>query len=114
MTISPLELRKLFDEFLQLSAMNHPESHELTNPLLKHYVNYNIDLISEIIKLSNQQLKQLKTVKDANEVFELQAAQAENLNKIIPVNTQNFLNSTLTQIADYNAWLKAHCELTTD
>ena len=84
------------------------------NSLIKRYVEQNISILNDILVTSIENLKHLQEAKSPNEIICTQARFANEINKKLSIATQRFLNASLGHIADYNEWLKAHCDLATD
>lgn len=82
--------------------------------IIKHYVEQNIMVLNDIFSSSIEHLKHIQNVKNANEVICAQARFTNEITKKLTLSAQRFLNTSLGQIADYNEWLKAHCDLATD
>ena len=59
-------------------------------------------------------LTNLQKAKSANDIICTQARFTNEINKKLTLSAQRFLNASLGHIADYNEWLKEHCDLATD
>jgi len=102
---------KIFSDMLD----NLPNSQdEHVNSLVKHYIEQNLIILNDIFSTSIENLKRLQMAKSANDIICTQARFTNDISKKISLSTQRFLNASLGQIADYNEWLKAHCDLATD
>ncbi|OGT52637.1 MAG: hypothetical protein A3E84_00660 [Gammaproteobacteria bacterium RIFCSPHIGHO2_12_FULL_42_13] len=84
------------------------------NTLSKRYVEQNIAILNDIIALSIDNLKKLHNANTVNEIICTQAHFTTKINEKLVQSTQGFLNASLGNIADYNEWLKANCDLSTD
>lgn len=84
------------------------------NQLIKRYIEQNLLLFNDIFATSIKNLNHLKNAKTANDVICAQARFTNEITKNLALSTQRFLNASLGQVADYNEWLKAHCDLATD
>ena len=87
---------------------------EQVNTLVKHYIEQNLIILNDVFSASIDNLKRLKNAKSANDIICTQARFANEVSKKLSLSTQRFLNASLGQIADYNEWLKAHCDFATD
>ncbi len=87
---------------------------EQINNLVRHYIEQNLIILNDVFSASIDNLNRLKNVNTANDVICTQARFANEVSKKLSLSTQRFLNASLGQIADYNEWLKAHCDLATD
>lgn len=84
------------------------------NILIKRYIEQNVSILNEIFATSIDNLKKLETAKTPEEIICVQARFTNEINKKLALFAQRFLNASLGHIADYNEWLKAHCDLATD
>jgi len=92
-----------------------PEStDEQIQSLLRRYTEQNILLLNDIVNISIENLTRLKDAQNANDIICMQARFTNDISKKIALSAQRFLNASLGHIADYNEWLKAHCDLSTD
>lgn len=82
--------------------------------LMKRYNEQNILLLNEILTTSIENLKRLQCAKTSNDIICTQARFTNEVSKKLSLSAQRFLNASLGHIADYNEWLKAHCDLSTD
>ena len=89
------------------------ENEQMRN-LVKQYVEQNIMILNEIFNISINNLKKLQNAKTTHEIISTQAKFTHDVGSKLSLSTQRFLNSSLAHIADYNDWLKAHCDLATD
>lgn len=87
---------------------------EQINNLITQYIEQNLIILNDVFSASIDNLNRLKTAKSANDVICTQARFANEVSKKLSLSTQRFLNASLGKIADYNEWLKAHCDLATD
>lgn len=82
--------------------------------LKKRYIEQNISILNDLFVSSIDNLKRLQQVKSPNDIICAQARLTSDMNKKLALSAQRFLNASLGHIADYNEWLKAHCDLSTD
>lgn len=102
---------KMFSEMIN----QLPDSdNEQIKTLIDRYVEQNILLFNDIFATSIDNLKRLQQAKTANDIICTQARFSNEISKKISLSTQRFLNASLGHIADYNEWLRAHCDLSTD
>lgn len=87
---------------------------EQVNNLIKTYVDQNLIILNDVFSTSIENLKRLEKAKTTNDVICTQARFTNEISKKLSLSTQRFLNTSLGHIADYNEWLKAHCDLATD
>lgn len=82
--------------------------------LIKRYVEQNLMILNDVFSTSIDNLNKLQNAKTADDIICTQARFTNEISKKISLSTQRFLNASLGHIADYNEWLKAHCDLATD
>ena len=82
--------------------------------LIRRYAEQNILMMNDMLTTSIENLSKLQKAKTANDVICMQARFTNEISKKLSLSAQRFLNASLGHIADYNEWLKAHCDLATD
>ncbi len=87
---------------------------EQLNNLVKRYIEQNLIILNDVFSTSIENLKRLQKANNVNDVICLQARFTSELAQKLTLSTQRFLNASLGNIADYNDWLKSHCDLATD
>lgn len=87
---------------------------EQIDTLIKRYIEQNLVIMNDVLGTSIENLNQLQSAKSPNDVICTQARFTNELSKKLAMSAQRFLNASLGHIADYNEWLKAHCDLATD
>lgn len=87
---------------------------EKMKTLQDRYVEQNIHILNDVLLTSIENLQRLKGAKNSNDVICTQARLTNDVSKKLSLSAQRFLNASLGHIADYNDWLKAHCDLATD
>jgi hypothetical protein len=97
----------LLDQFPQAND-------EQMTMLTKRYIEQNVLVLNDVIASSIDHLKKLQQAKTANDIICLQARFTNEISKKLSLSAQRFLNASLGHIADYNEWLKSHCDLATD
>jgi hypothetical protein len=102
--------RVFSDLIAKIPAM---ENEQMSN-LSKQYVEQNIIILNDVFASSIKNLKQLQQAKTMNDIICIQAQFTHEISKKLSLSTQQFLNTSLAHISDYNEWLKAHCDLATD
>lgn len=108
------EFHDNWKKFVEL-VDNLPDiQNEQINSLTKRYVEQNIMILNDVFATSIENLKHLQKAKSANDIICTQARFTNELSKKLTLSAQRFLNASLGNIADYNEWLKAHCDLATD
>lgn len=94
---------------------NMPKKHDQhISTLMERYVEQNLMILNEVLSTSIDNLKQLQAAESTNEIICTQARFTHDINKKLSLSAQRFLNASLGHIADYNDWLKAHCDFATD
>jgi hypothetical protein len=93
----------------KLNQNNHAH-----NLLINQYIDQNLTVLNDIFATSIKHLEQLQHAKNPNDVICTQARFTSEMSRKLTISTQQFLNHSLGQMADYNDWLKAHCDLATD
>lgn len=94
---------------------NIPHSNnEQLNGLIKRYIEQNIIFLNDVFTSSIENMQHLQKAQSPNDVICTQAKFTNEINKRLSLSAQRFLNASLSHIADYNEWLKAHCDITTD
>jgi len=102
---------KIFSDLLDNMTT---QENEQTNKLVKQYIEQNIMILNDVFSISIDNMKRLQDAKSTNEIICIQARFTNEVSKQLTLSTQRFLNASLGHIADYNEWLKAHCDLATD
>lgn len=82
--------------------------------LIKRYIEQNVLILNEVFCLSIDNLKKLEHANTPNDIICAQAKFTHEITQKLSLSAQRFLNASLGHIADYNEWLKAHCDLATD
>ena len=82
--------------------------------LIKQYIEQNLIVLNEVFTTSIENMKRLQKAQTTNDIICTQARFTNEIGKKLSLSTQRFLNASLGHIADYNEWLKAHCDLATD
>lgn len=102
---------KIFSELIdKIPAGDNEQIQNLT----QSYIEQNLIILNDIFATSIENLKRLQKAKTTNDVICTQARFTNDISKKLSLSTQRFLNTSLGHIADYNEWLKAHCDLATD
>lgn len=81
---------------------------------IKRHIEQNINLINDVFTISMQHLQQLQQVSGTDDILRLQTRLANEMSQKLALAAQRFLNHSFNNIADYNEWLKQHCDLATD
>jgi hypothetical protein len=100
--------------FFELVDQLQKNGDEKTNKLMNCYLEQNVKLLNDVISTSIYHLKRLQKTSTENDIICTQAKFTSEINQKVSLSTQHFLNVSLGHIADYNEWLKAHCDLATD
>lgn len=90
------------------------KQNEQMRALTERYIEQNLMILNEVMATSIENLKRLQHAKSSNEIICAQAKLTNDLSKKLSLSAQRFLNASLGHIADYNDWLKAHCDFATD
>jgi hypothetical protein len=85
-----------------------------TITLIQRYIEQNLLILNDVFSTSIDNLKRLQKAKTQNDIICIQARFTNELSKKLALSAQRFLNASLGHIADYNEWLKANCDLSTD
>ena len=104
---------KIFSEIIDHLPAKAIKDEQIAT-LIKRYIEQNIIILNDVFSTSIDNLKKLQKAKTANDIICTQARFTNELSKKLSLSTQRFLNASLGHIADYNEWLKAHCDLATD
>lgn len=102
---------KIFSDLIDKLPHAHDEQ---IAALVKRYVEQNLIILNDVFATSIDNLKRLQHAKTPNDVICTQARFTNEISKKLSLSAQRFLNASLGHIADYNEWLKAHCDLATD
>lgn len=102
---------KIFSDLVQ-QLPNHQD--ETMNILLQRYIEQNLMVFNDMFATSIENLRKLEKAKTPNDIICTQARFTNEISKKLSLSAQRFLNASLGHIADYNEWLKAHCDLATD
>ena len=108
------EFKEHCDAFSELVNQFPHASDEQLDILIKRYIDQNLVIMNDVFTTSIENLKRLQKAKNANDVICTQARFTNEISKKLAMSAQRFLNASLGHIADYNEWLKAHCDLATD
>lgn len=108
------EFQENWKKFVELVDNLPDVKDEKLNALTKRYVEQNIIILNDVFASSIENLKHLQKAKTANDIICTQARFTNEISKKLALSAQRFLNASLGHIADYNEWLKAHCELATE
>lgn len=101
-------------KFVELVDSLPSVQNEQQNLLANRYVEQNIMILNDVFSTSIESLKQLQKATSPNDIICIQARFTNELTKKLALSAQRFLNASLGNIADYNEWLKTHCDLATD
>jgi hypothetical protein len=102
---------KMFTDLI--NQIPHTNNEQL-DILVKRYVEQNLIVMNDVFTTSIENLKRLQKAQQPNDVICIQARFTNEISKKLALSAQRFLNASLGHIADYNEWLKAHCDLATD
>lgn len=102
---------KLFSELVDQFPTSKDEQIET---LVKRYIEQNLSILNDVFATSIDNLKRLQKADSTNDIICTQARFTNEISKKLSLSAQRFLNASLGHIADYNEWLKAHCDLATD
>lgn len=108
------EMQENWQKFSDLINKLPQVQNEQVALLIKRYVEQNIIILNEVFCLSIDNLKKLEHAEHANDIICAQAKFTQEISHKLSLSAQRFLNASLGHIADYNEWLKAHCDLATD
>ncbi len=108
------ELLQNWKHFSQIVQNPIQSPDELTARMIKRYAEQNIDILNDFLVSSIEHLNRLQKVKSLNEVICTQARLTDEIGKKLMKAAQQFFNTSLGNVSDYNEWLKAHCDLATD
>lgn len=108
------ELQKNWQVFAELIQNIPTLTDEQLDILIKRYIEQNLIILNDVFTTSIENLRRLQKANDANDIICTQARFTNEISKKLSLSTQRFLNASLGHIADYNEWLKAHCDLATD
>lgn len=108
------EFQQNSDTFAELINQIPQTSNEQVDILIKRYIDQNLAIMNDVFTTSIENLKRLQKAKTTNDVICIQARFTNEISKKLAMSAQRFLNASLGHIADYNEWLKAHCDLATD
>ena len=108
------EFQENWKNFSELIDQLPTSDDEQINTLIKRYIEQNLIILNDVFATSIDNLKRLQNAKCANDIICTQARFTNEVSKKLALSAQRFLNASLGHIADYNEWLKAHCDLATD
>ena len=91
-----------------------PIENEQMNHLAKQYIEQNLLILNDVFETSIDNVKRMQKAKTVNEIICTQARFTNEISQKLTLSSQRFLNASLGSMADYNEWLKAHCDLATD
>ena len=102
---------KNFSDLIDKFPTMHDEQ---MSSLVKRYIEQNLIVLNDVFTTSIDNLERLQKAKSPNDIICTQARFTNEISKKLSLSAQRFLNASLGHIADYNEWLKAHCDLATD
>lgn len=102
---------KTFTQLVDAIPTTHDEK---IQTLLQRYVEQNLIILNDVLQSSIENLQRLQKAENSNDIICMQARLTTDVSKKLSLSAQRFLNASLGHIADYNDWLKAHCDLATD
>lgn len=108
------DLLQHWKQFSQLVQDPIQAKDKLTADLVKRYSEQNIEILNDVLVSSIDHLKRLQTAKSLNDVVCTQARLTDEIGKKLMKAAQKFFNASLGNVADYNEWLRAHCDMATD
>jgi hypothetical protein len=108
------EFKQNTETFLDLIEQAPHIQNEQLDILMKRYIEQNLVIMNDVFTTSIENLKRLQKANTPNDVICIQARFTNEISKKLALSAQRFLNASLGHIADYNEWLKAHCDLATD
>jgi hypothetical protein len=108
------EFKQQCDAFTDLINQVPETNNEQLDILIKRYIDQNLVIINDVLTTSIENLSRLQKAKTTNDIICTQARFTNEISKKLAMSAQRFLNASLGHIADYNEWLKAHCDLATD
>lgn len=108
------EFQQSCETFSELIKEMPTTQNEQLDTLIKRYVEQNLVVMNDVFTTSIENLKRLQKAHNPNDVICIQARFTNEISKKLALSAQRFLNASLGHIADYNEWLKAHCDLATD
>ena len=108
------EYQQNLEAFSTLIQQHPATADEQLATLMKRYAEQNLIVMNDVLTTSIDNLKRLQQAKQPNDVICIQARFTNEISKKLALSAQRFLNASLGHIADYNEWLKAHCDLATD
>lgn len=108
------EFQRNLQAFSDLINETPNTRNEQLDTLMKRYIEQNLVVMNDVFTTSIENLKRLQNAKNPNDVICIQARFTNEISKKLTLSAQRFLNASLGHIADYNEWLKAHCDLATD
>jgi hypothetical protein len=102
---------KIFSDLLEQIPNSEDQN---INTLIKRYIEQNLSILNDVFSTSIDNIKRLQKIQSANDIICTQARFTNEVSKKLALSAQRFMNASLGDIADYNEWLKAHCDLATD
>ncbi len=108
------EFQENWKTFTALIEQLPTHQHEQMSALQHRYIEQNLSILNDIFSTSIDHLKKIHHAKSPNEIICTQARFTNEVTHKLSLSAQRFLNASLGHIADYNEWLKAHCDLATD
>lgn len=103
-----------WNTFYNLINEIHKIKDDKMSSLINRYTEQNIVILNEILAMSINHLNKLKSATSVNEMVCNQTQFTHEIGKKLSLAAQHFLNASLTNIADYNEWLKNQYDLATD
>jgi hypothetical protein len=108
------EFQENWKNFSELIDKLSTTKDEQLHILIRRYIEQNVIFLNDVFASSIDNMQRLQKARTPNDVICTQAKFTNEISKRLSLSAQRFLNASLGHIADYNEWLKAHCDLATD
>lgn len=108
------ELTENVKTFLDLINQPVLSEDKKAGKVVEHYLNLNLEIVNNILSGCIDHLNRLRNVNMPHDVICIQARLTNEISQNLEKISRRFIDASLGNVADYNEWLKKHCDFATD
>jgi hypothetical protein len=105
------DLLENWARFIKMIQNSKQSNETLADTMTQRYVEQNIEILNDVLISSIEHLKRLQKATTLNDTICTQARLTDEIGKKLMLIAQKFFNASLSNVSDYNDWLKSHCDL---
>lgn len=105
------ELLENWERFIKMLQNTRQSNDMLAATMMNRYIEQNIEILDDVLISSIEHLKRLQKATTLNDTICTQARLTDEIGKKLMLIAQKFFNASLSNVSDYNEWLKTHCDL---